>query len=62
MAGPGSLESVPGLWGRPDALTAPRGRQEKSGLAPEVCREAAERMAQMLWRDADEDNAGGDGP
>jgi hypothetical protein len=26
-----------------------------SHVAPEVSREAAERMAQMLWRDSDED-------
>jgi integrase len=37
-----------------------------SHVAPEVSREAAERMAQMLWQDADEDQAdddsvGGDG-
>jgi hypothetical protein len=38
-----------------------------SHVAPEVSREAAERMAQMLWRDVDEDqaddedSAGGDG-
>jgi hypothetical protein len=39
-----------------------------SHVAPEVSREAAERMAQMLWQETDEDqaddedSAGGDGP
>ena len=32
-----------------------------SHVAPEVSREAADRMARMLWRDADEDQADDEG-